>query len=165
MEGRKSTLCSVKKTADTKRKPKDKTSRTKPKATPTPKGKTSGTKPKATPTPKGKTSRTKPKAKDKEPKKHAARKRKHAHECILCHKVFGEKFNLTKHMLIHLGKNYSCENCTYSGKSPHHLKEHTDKCVQGKKFTCRVPGCDAVFQSQNTRVPSQKKNPCLGIDI
>ncbi len=84
--------------------------------------------------------------------KHQQKKDKTVHHpagelrCPVCLKTFGQKFNLTKHMIIHSGKHYICKKCQYKAKSLYHLSDHKVQCVHGVTYPCKVAGYEAVYK-------------------
>ncbi len=80
-------------------------------------------------------------------------------KCDLCGKEFQQKFNLTKHNIIHSGKHFKCSGCDYSARSPYHLREHEAKCMHRTKYKCTYDGCTAIFKHRSGVYKHWKKNP------
>ena len=78
--------------------------------------------------------------------------------CQVCKKKFTQKSNLHRHKYLHAKKKLHCSNCDYETTSPYHMKEHTDKCVDGKKFGCTQCGKKYAHRMQVYRhVQSEHK--------
>ena len=68
--------------------------------------------------------------------------------CKVCGKTFGKKFNLNKHSFLHKAKTLKYEKCEYKCSNPYTFKEHIQKCVDQKKFTCSVCGAEFTHHMQ-----------------
>ncbi len=48
----------------------------------------------------------------------------------------GKRRDSPNNQFLHAKKELHCEKCGYTSTSPYHMKEHKDKCVEGKTFAC-----------------------------
>ena len=76
-------------------------------------------------------------------------------KCPVCHLVFRTLYHLCKHMDVHRGEQFPCDNCSKLLASCWMLREHQKGCVQGAKFTCQECGWEYAMKQgmrQHTRV-------------
>ena len=61
-------------------------------------------------------------------------------KCPICHLVFKTPYWLGKHMDVHKGEQFPCDNCSKLLASDHILRDDQKGCIQGSKFTCEECG-------------------------
>ena len=82
--------------------------------------------------------------------------------CPICHLVFQTPYQLRKHMDVHKGEQFPCDNCSKLLASHHMLRDHQKGCIQGSKFTCEECGWEYTTKQglrQHARVTHGPDQP------
>ena len=83
-------------------------------------------------------------------------------KCPTCHLVFKTPYQLRKHMDVHKGEQFPCDNCSKLLASHHMLRDHQKGCIQGSKFTFEECGWEYTTKQglrQHTRVTHGPEQP------
>ena len=82
--------------------------------------------------------------------------------CPVCHLVFKTPYQLRKHMDMHRGEQFPCDNCSKLLASHCMLRDHQKGCIQGAKFTCKECGWEYTMKQglrQHARVTHGPEQP------
>ena len=74
-----------------------------------------------------------------------------SYTCTLCPKTFGQKRNLTRHMLTHEEAKYSCQHCNKLFHRTDLLSKHQTKCLPKNETNCDMCGKTLSKKSHLTR--------------
>ena len=70
--------------------------------------------------------------------------------------IFHHKNSFKKHVTIHEGGGFKCDNCNYKTTLKKHLVEH-QKVHSTAEFTCEEVGCGTSFSRKSTLTKHMRK--------